>query len=81
MTEIIDHLRLQKHGDKILAACTCIPCMMPFITSQFLPRSKGDHPQVTAGRFQEPGLRRAVLRTPGRFGALGRASQREPSLA
>ncbi len=46
MTEIIGHLRLQENGPRILDACTCIPCMMPFITSQFLPRSKGDRPQV-----------------------------------
>jgi oleate hydratase len=52
MTEIIGHLRLQEHGDKILDACTCIPCMMPFITSQFLPRSQGDRPQVTPEGFR-----------------------------
>jgi oleate hydratase len=46
MTEILGHLRLQEHGPRILDTCTCIPCMMPFITSQFLPRSKGDRPQV-----------------------------------
>jgi oleate hydratase len=46
MTEILGHLRLQVHTAGILDACTCIPCMMPFITSQFLPRSKGDRPQV-----------------------------------
>ena len=46
MTEIIGHLRLQEHGDRILGACTCIPSVMPFITSQFLPRSKGDRPHV-----------------------------------
>ena len=46
MTEIIGHLGLQEHGARILETCTCIPCMMPFITSQFLPRSKGDRPQV-----------------------------------
>jgi len=46
MTEVIGHLRLQEHGARILETCTCIPCMMPFITSQFLPRSKGDRPQV-----------------------------------
>jgi oleate hydratase len=46
MTEVIGHLRLQEHGARILDACTCIPCMMPFITSQFLPRSEGDRPQV-----------------------------------
>ena len=46
MTEILGHLRLQEHGVRILDACTCIPCMMPFITSQFLPRSKGDRAMV-----------------------------------
>ena len=46
MTEILRHLHLEEHRAKILDACTCIPCMMPFITSQFLPRSKGDRPQV-----------------------------------
>jgi len=25
---------------------TCIPCMMPYITAQFMPRSKGDRPDV-----------------------------------
>jgi oleate hydratase len=46
MMEIIGHLRLTERGLSILDTCTCIPCMMPFITSQFLPRSKGDRPQV-----------------------------------
>jgi len=46
MTEVIGHLRLQEHGSRILETCICIPCMMPFITSQFLPRSEGDRPQV-----------------------------------
>ena len=46
MTEILGHLRLQAHTARILDACTCIPCMMPFITSQFLPRSKGDRAMV-----------------------------------
>jgi hypothetical protein len=30
----------------ILDTCICIPCMMPFITSQFLPRETGDRPAV-----------------------------------
>lgn len=46
MTEILGHLRCKEHSEPILDTCTCIPCMMPFITSQFLPRSKGDRPQV-----------------------------------
>jgi oleate hydratase len=46
MMEIIGHLGIEAHAAKILESCTCIPCMMPFITSQFLRRAKGDRPQV-----------------------------------
>jgi oleate hydratase len=46
MTEIIGHLRIDPHAATILGTSTCIPCMMPFITSQFLRREKGDRPQV-----------------------------------
>jgi len=46
MTEILGHLRIKKQSADILSHAICIPCMMPFITSQFLPRTKGDRPQV-----------------------------------
>jgi oleate hydratase len=46
MTEIMGHLRIETDANQILETCTCIPCMMPFITSQFLRRAKGDRPQV-----------------------------------
>jgi oleate hydratase len=46
MTEIIGHLQIDMHAATILGTSTCIPCMMPFITSQFLPRTKGDRPLV-----------------------------------
>jgi len=46
MTEILGHLRLQSSAPKILASAICIPCMMPFITSQFLRRERGDRPEV-----------------------------------
>ncbi len=46
MTEIIGHLRIETDASKILDTCTCIPCMMPFITSQFLRRDESDRPQV-----------------------------------
>lgn len=46
MTEILGHLRIEAEAAAILDACICIPCMMPFITSQFLPREKGDRPPV-----------------------------------
>ena len=46
MTEILGHLRTDRDAAKILDTSTCIPCMMPFITSQFLRRESGDRPQV-----------------------------------
>ncbi len=46
MTELLGHLHAGTEAATILETCLCIPCMMPFITSQFLPRAKGDRPQV-----------------------------------
>jgi oleate hydratase len=46
MTEILGHLRVTEEAPRILETLICIPCMMPFITSQFLPRAKGDRPDV-----------------------------------
>jgi oleate hydratase len=46
MTEVLGHLSIHADAAKILESCICIPCMMPFITSQFLPRGRGDRPDV-----------------------------------
>jgi oleate hydratase len=46
LTELLGHLRFDEHKKLILETSTCIPCMMPFITSQFMPRVPGDRPQV-----------------------------------
>ncbi len=46
MTEVLGHLRIEAEATAILEASICIPCMMPFITSQFLRREKSDRPQV-----------------------------------
>ena len=46
MIELLGHLRFEAHQDQILRSAICIPCMMPFITSQFMPRIKGDRPLV-----------------------------------
>jgi oleate hydratase len=45
-TELCGHLRLSEHLAALRATTTCIPCLMPFITSQFLPRAAGDRPPV-----------------------------------
>ena len=44
--ELCSHLGLQLHVDRIVEKSTCIPCLMPYITSQFLPRTAKDRPRV-----------------------------------
>ncbi|WNJ93532.1 oleate hydratase [Bosea sp. 685] len=56
MTEILGHLRLEADDAAIIDACTCIPCMMPFITSQFLRREAGDRPQVVPDGYDNLAL-------------------------
>ncbi|WP_429925708.1 oleate hydratase (plasmid) [Agrobacterium vitis] len=46
MTELLGQLHRTIDAQHVLDAATVIPCMMPFITSQFLRREKGDRPQV-----------------------------------
>jgi len=46
MTEIMGHLRIESEASHVLATATCIPCMMPFFTSQSLRRQKRDRPHV-----------------------------------
>jgi oleate hydratase len=47
MTELLGQLRIEAEAPRILDSTLAIPCMMPFITSQFMPRAKGDRPAVT----------------------------------
>jgi oleate hydratase len=46
LEEVLGHLQFNTQKDKIIAASNCIPCMMPYITSQFLVRKAGDRPAV-----------------------------------
>jgi oleate hydratase len=46
LVELLGHLRFDAHKSTILMTSNCIPCMMPFITSQFMPRLRGDRPMV-----------------------------------
>ena len=46
LQELFQHLKLGDLAQPIIDAAICIPCMMPFITSQFMPRVKGDRPDV-----------------------------------
>ena len=46
MIEVCSHLGFEKELPKILRSSDCVPCMMPYITSQFMPRKKSDRPDV-----------------------------------
>jgi oleate hydratase len=46
MIELISHLRFNWHMDELLETSNCIPCLLPYITSQFLTRTIGDRPLV-----------------------------------
>lgn len=46
MTELLAHLRFENDQNQLLKTTNCIPCMLPYITSQFLTRAKGDRPLV-----------------------------------
>jgi oleate hydratase len=61
MTEIMGHLKIEGDAQQILDTCTCIPCMMPFITSQFLCRAKGDRPPGRAEALKESRLCWTIL--------------------
>jgi oleate hydratase len=46
LEEVIAQLRFNEQKERILATANVIPCMMPYITSQFLVRKHGDRPDV-----------------------------------
>jgi len=46
LTELLYHWGAKDQIPAIMKTVKVIPCMMPYITSQFLPRVKGDRPDV-----------------------------------
>ncbi|WP_420916095.1 oleate hydratase [Paenibacillus thiaminolyticus] len=46
LTELLNHLHFHEDIDAMIQTANCIPCMMPYITAQFMPRAIGDRPQV-----------------------------------
>lgn len=44
--ELFSHLGIIELMQPAIDKVSCIPCMMPFIDSQFMPRTKGDRPLV-----------------------------------
>jgi oleate hydratase len=46
LTEVLSHLRFTDRLQHLLETSITIPAMMPYITSQFMPRTGKDRPQV-----------------------------------
>jgi len=46
LVEVFSHLGFQNDIPALLATSNCIPCMLPYTTSQFMPRHPGDRPDV-----------------------------------
>lgn len=46
LAELLGHLDAVEHHEHLLQNSVCIPVMMPYITSQFMPRAQRDRPKV-----------------------------------
>jgi oleate hydratase len=46
LREVAGHLHLGERSEALLGGAQVVPCMMPYITSQFMPRGPGDRPAV-----------------------------------
>ncbi|MCX6722619.1 MAG: oleate hydratase [Candidatus Staskawiczbacteria bacterium] len=46
LIELFSHFGFEKNMEKIIKKSICIPCILPYASSQFLPRKKGDRPAV-----------------------------------
>ncbi len=44
--ELIGHLGFEFKQKELLSVANCIPCVLPYITSQFAPRVRGDRPEI-----------------------------------
>jgi len=48
ITELCHHLKISDKQHDYFDTANCIPCIMPYIDSQFMPRKPGDRPQIVA---------------------------------
>jgi len=46
LTEVFSHLGFRDQLPELLESANCIPCLLPYTTSQFMPRAPGDRPAV-----------------------------------
>jgi oleate hydratase len=52
LVELYSHLGLHDDLETLLAHAQCIPCLLPYTTSQFMPRSRGDRPPVVPEGYE-----------------------------
>ena len=53
LRELAHHLQFSTDtASEMFADANCIPCQMPYITSQFMPRRPGDRPEVAPERAE-----------------------------
>lgn len=52
LVELYAQLGLQERTPALLASANCIPCRLPYTTSQFMPRLRGDRPAVLPLGFE-----------------------------
>ncbi|HEY5647207.1 MAG TPA: oleate hydratase [Pseudomonadales bacterium] len=50
LTELAHHLQITDRAAALFEDAICIPCAMPYITAQFMPRAAGDRPSVLPRR-------------------------------
>jgi len=46
LTELFSHLQIMDRMQAVMSEINCLPCLMPYIDSQFLPRAVEDRPRV-----------------------------------
>ncbi|MCU0968264.1 MAG: oleate hydratase [Rubrivivax sp.] len=46
LTEVVSHLGWRDELPMLIDGAQCIPCLLPYATSQFMPRAAGDRPAV-----------------------------------
>ena len=56
LVELCCHLGFHGELDRVVETSTCIPCLIPYVTSQFLPRPRGSRPSVTPEGIANVGL-------------------------
>jgi oleate hydratase len=47
LKELSYHLGTLERHEELFGTASAVPCLMPYITSQFLPRAAGDRPNIT----------------------------------